>query len=221
MEHDIIEAMNELPADTAGDFNLDALLSGEDAEAAYNRPSARWAGDNRLNVQFEAVPRLDKEASLREKKVIYTEDHYIRITIPGNLTSTVYARVEDGYRARFASRYERWLKTRQNEAMGGTPISEWKEIAPSQKATLTTVGITTVEQLASMESGDRASTYVLGFEELRRKARAYTGTVDDKLTALELEKAKSETEQLKEQIKFLTEQMQSMQSNMGTKQPKV
>ena len=86
----------------------------------------------------------------------------------------------------------------------GTPIDAWQILSDSQKAEFRALNIFTVEQFANLP--DSAGTRIMGFGELRKKARAFVLAQEagEKLVEMQ-DKAKAAIEKDAEQAKVIAE----------------
>ena len=110
-----------------------------------------------MNVHFYIDAVEDQAASEREGYTVYREVEKVRITgfVDG------YGQIDNGakidtiasaqHKARFPEQY-RQFKLDQKEAVAGSPLKMWPAISIASVRTLASIGITTVEQLATVDA---------------------------------------------------------------------
>lgn len=183
---------------------MDTLKDYTDAAVMDESSNARYAGDNKLFVQFymKAVP--NKFKSDQEGRQIFDEKEYIRIIIPGDRNANIDGPVTAEYKMRFADRYRKF-KERGIQAQSGTPLEVWPQMTVGRVAELKALNVYTVEQLATME--DSHAHKIMGFNELRIRAQAFlntaAGDAENTKLAAELEKRDVEIKALREQMNQL------------------
>ena len=108
---------------------------------------------------------------------------------------------------RFKRQFEAYKEGRDTSDLSGTPLTEFPVLTASQRATLESLQIRTVDQLAEVADGDLGN-IGMGARELREKAKAYldsasNGAVTAKLAA-ENERMRDEIDMLRNQVKELS-----------------
>lgn len=187
----------------------ETLRDYTDAAVMDSGQNARFAGDNKLFVQFYIKAVHNKFKSNQEGRPIYDEKEYVRIMIPGDRNSQVDGPVTREYKMRFADRYKKF-KDRGNQAQTGTPLEVWPQMTVGRVAELKSLNIFTVEQLATIDDGHAHK--IMGFHDLRTRAQAFLemaeGDAKNSKLAAELEKRDVEITALKEQMNQLIQGMQ-------------
>lgn len=169
---------------------------------------SRFAGDERLHVQFFRKPVMHPGASREEGRAVYREVDYIRIMTPGDKLSIIERPVDEIDSRRFAARYERW-KAGAGDAVQGTPLSSLPNMTPSKVEEYKFFNITTVEQLAG--APDNVGQKFFGFNEDKRRANAFLEVAKgnapfEKMNA-ELVSRDAKIEELQAQIEAITKMM--------------
>lgn len=181
-------------------------------------------------VQFEQRDIENKEESKKQGKYVGTDIDFVIIT-PAYGKDDVHKTVEswkDGLKVQvesgrishedqlyYLAKYDAWKKG-VDMPLEGTPIKGWPVLSPAQQKLLLSVGILTVEELATVnDEGIRR--IGMGSVELKRKANAWLAQAQDKgpltqkMAALETENTNQHTEidTLKEQVAKLLAQQPS------------
>jgi uncharacterized coiled-coil protein SlyX len=171
---------------------------------------SRFAGDERLFVQFFRKPQLQSGLSQQEGRAIYKEVDYIRIMVPGDKLSIVERPVDSIDERRFADRYAKW-KAGAGSAVEGTPLSSLPKMTPSKVEEYKFFNILTVEQLA--EAADSVGQKFFSFQEDKRAAKAFIelakGNAPIEKMNLELKERDAKIEEMQAQIEALTKMMNS------------
>jgi hypothetical protein len=180
---------------------------------------SRFAGDERLFVQFFRKPQLQSGLSQQEGRAIYKEVDYIRIMVPGDKLSIVERPVDDIDARRFAARYEKW-KAGAGSAVEGTPLSSLPKMTPSKVEEYKFFNILTVEQLA--DAADSVGQKFFSFQEDKRAAKAFIelakGNAPFEKMNEELKERDSKIEELKAQIEAITKMMNSKGKSKKTEE---
>jgi hypothetical protein len=169
--------------------------------------------DKNLHVEFRTEPVYQGFESERQGRPIYKETPYIHIDFPGDRTKTIDRPVDmdgAGDRPSDPDRFPRqWesFKNKQEQVQDGFSITEWPPLSRSQALELKGAKIHTVEQLAALPD---AALVGLGWRELREKAKFFLDSSKEN-TASSLIK---ENEDLRNDIKFLKEQMAELSSTV-------
>lgn len=169
---------------------------------------SRFAGDDKLHVQFFRKPMLQAGLSREEGRAVYREVDFIRIMVPGDKLSIVERPVDSIDERRFAARYERW-KAGAGQAVEGTPLSSLPNMTPSKVEEYKFFNITTVEQLAG--APDSVGQKFFGFNEDKRRANAFLevakGNAPFEKMSQELVARDAKIEEMQAQIEALTKMM--------------
>lgn len=164
--------------------------------------------DSNLWVEFRKEPVKNEMKSESEGRAIFDDVVFIDITFPGDKTKKVVRPVQDSDKERFARQWENFQKGETGDNLTGTRLEEWPLLSRSEIAELKAINIFTVDQLANLP--DSALNW-LGARTYRTKAEAWLKTAKDTSVAVKLahenEVLKGDIEQLKQQIKDLSEQI--------------
>lgn len=148
-------------------------------ESAYNPND----GDATLAVKFEKRPVENKTRTLAEGRPIFEEVDFITIEQPGNKDEVRDHKVRQSDINRFPEHWKRYkARTDNEEALTGTPLSEWPQISRSQVEELTFYHVRTVEQLAAVTDANLQN--MMGGVVMKQKARAFLeqATSNDELS---------------------------------------
>ena len=178
-------------------------------ELAMQGVNSRYAGDNKLLVQFHVLPMLDDSRSAQEGRPMYRDVDHIRIMQPGNKESIVDRPVTEMDIARFRQQYDNW-KAGQEELVEGTPLEAWPEITRAQVEEMRYFNVRTVEQLADM--ADAHAQKFMGINEMRRKARLYRDRAAKNAVSTKLQKELKEKDN---QIAALNEALKDLQTKVA------
>jgi hypothetical protein len=181
-------------------------------------------------VQFEQRDVENKAASAAQGKYVGTDQDFVIIT-PAYGKDDVHKTVEswkedlrlkviDGRipledEQYYLARYDAWKKGTEMP-LNGVPIKGWGVLSPAQQKMLTSIGILTVEDLASVND-EGIKRIGMGAVELKRKANAWMAQLNDKgpLTQ-EIASVKAENDTLKIQVQTLSEQVAKLMANLPT-----
>jgi hypothetical protein len=171
---------------------------------------SRFAGDERLFVQFFRKPQLQPGLSEQEGRAIYKEIDYIRIMVPGDKLSVIERPVDSIDERRFADRYAKW-KAGAGNVIEGTPLASLPKMTPAKVEEYKFFNIHTVEQLA--EAADSVGQKFFGFQEDKRSAKAFMelakGNAPIEKMNEELKERDAKIEELQAQIEAITKMMSS------------
>lgn len=162
---------------------------------------SRFAGDERLHVQFFRKPVMQPGLSREEGRAIYKEIDYIRILTPGDKLSIIERPVDEIDSRRFAARYEKW-KAGAGNVVEGTPLSSLPNMTPSKVEEYKFFNIHTVEALAY--ASDSVGQKFFGFNDDKRRANAF----------LELAKGNAPLEKMNEELKTRDTKIEELQSQL-------
>lgn len=183
---------------------------------------ARWAGDDKLWIQFLYLPMINNEKSNAEGRPIFDDVEHVRILQPGNKESIVVRPVDDMDRRRFRKQYEDW-KADRDRPREGTPLDQWPVLTKGQVEELRYFHVTTVEDLANLS--DSNAQKFAGINMLRRQAQAFVeqakeGAAAQKL-ATELEQRDNEITSLKQAIEEQSRMIQALNAKLFIEPPAV
>jgi|TARA_R110000868_G_scaffold68033_2_gene201355 hypothetical protein len=138
--------------------------------AGWTNESFMEDNRGRMAVFFHAVQRQNNFKSEKEKRPIFEEKIFLKKLVPGDNTLTIDRPMRetdiDEYPVEWA-RYEQ----KKESAPTGTPIDVWTAISETQKAEFKALNIFTIDQFANL--ADIAGNKIMGFNELRDKAKAF------------------------------------------------
>jgi hypothetical protein len=134
--------------------------------------------DNRgkMAVFFHAVQIKNNYKSELEKRPIFEEKIYLKKLVPGDSTLVVDRPMRETDMEEFPIEWARFEQKKEQKA-DGTPIDAWAAISETQKAEFKALHIFTIDQFATLP--DSAGNKIMGFNDLRAKARAFIGSAQD------------------------------------------
>jgi hypothetical protein len=169
--------------------------------------------DNRgkMAVFFHAVQIKNNYKSDLEKRPIFEERIYLKKLVPGDNTLQVDRPMRETDMEEFPIEWARFQQKKEQKA-DGTPIEAWAAISDTQKAEFRALNIFTIDQFATLP--DSAGDKIMGFNDLRAKARAFIGAAQDSQL---MDKIRAETdEKLKDQEAEMAE-LRAMIAELKTK----
>ena len=170
-------------------------------EQAFGGTNARFANDNVLLVKFYVHPKVNQAKSVEAGRPIYEEVDYVSIMQPGNKDSIIMRPATSIDRNRFPEHYKRYKAREDQEAVDGTPLTEWPGISRSQCEELRYMNCRTVEQLVEMS--DSNSQHIMAIGALQEKARKFLERADKDATAAQLQESEERVAKLMERMELL------------------
>lgn len=157
--------------------------------------TAGWTNDNfmednrgKMAVFFHAVQVKNNFKSDVEKRPIFEEKIFIKKLVPGDSTLVIDRPVRETDIEEFPVEWARF-EQKKEQKVAGTPIEAWAIISDTQKAEFKAMHIYTIDQFANLP--DNAGDKIMGFNDLRTKARAFIAAAQD---AAMFDKIRAETD---------------------------
>jgi len=134
--------------------------------------------DNRgkMAVFFHAVQVKNNFKTEMEKRPIFEERIFLKKLVPGDSTLVVDRPMREADMEDYPIEWARFKQKKEQKA-DGTPIDAWIAINDTQKAEFKALHIFTIDQFAKLP--DSAGNKIMGFNDLRAKARAFIGAAQD------------------------------------------
>jgi hypothetical protein len=134
--------------------------------------------DNRgkMAVFFHAVQVRNNFKSDVEKRPIFEERIFIKKLVPGDSTLVVDRPMREQDMEDYPIEWARY-EQKKEQKVAGTPIDAWMAISETQKAEFKALNIFTIDQFANLP--DVAGDKIMGFNDLRSKARAFIMVAQD------------------------------------------
>jgi hypothetical protein len=134
--------------------------------------------DNRgkMAVFFHAVQVRNNIKSDAEKRPIFEERIFIKKLVPGDSTLVVDRPMREQDMEDHPIEWARY-EQKKEQKVAGTPIDAWMAISETQKAEFKALNIFTIDQFANLP--DVAGDKIMGFNDLRSKARAFIMVAQD------------------------------------------
>jgi cell division protein FtsB len=185
-------------------------------------------------VTFETKTIEDRKASREQKKPVFKDQDYARITPPGSRDVQLeklpewFDKIEQDVRGgrlpmqwvdNWRSAYARY-RAGQAIPVDGTPIKGWGLLTGSQQENLVRMNVLTVEALANINA-DAMSHIGMGALELKRRAEGWLAQSKDK-TAISIEIAalKQENDVLKTTVQTLTDKLDTLAKQIDKNKPR-
>jgi hypothetical protein len=178
---------------------------GQATVVGGNGSTVQHGTDDNLRVEFFLHPVENRFRSKKEGRPVFEEKEYIRILIPGDAKTCYEQPVREDDRKRFWKQYEHFKATGRT-ATEGTPVEQWPQLNVSMVATLKSLNIFSVEQLASLPD-IHLPKLGPGARDLQSRAKAFLEMSHDaaaanKLSALEEQNAALQAQNEAMQAKF-------------------
>ena len=134
--------------------------------------------DNRgkMAVFFHAVQVRNNFKSDAEKRPIFEERIFIKKLVPGDSTLVVDRPMREQDMEDHPIEWARY-EQKKEQKVAGTPIDAWMAVSETQKAEFKALNIFTIDQFANLP--DVAGDKIMGFNDLRSKARAFIMVAQD------------------------------------------
>ena len=120
-------------------------------------------------IFFRAVQVANGYRSTVEGRPVFTEKTYITKLVPGDTKVIIDRPMRDQDKEDYPVEWARWEQKKTN-TIPGIPLDSWIAISDTQKAEFKALNITTIDQFAQLP--DSSGLNIMGFNELREKARA-------------------------------------------------
>lgn len=177
---------------------------------AMGGQAGRHQGDEHLLVRFYMHPAQDKRASAEEGRPIFKDVPYVHIMQPGNKENIIHRKATDMDKQRFAEHFRKFEARENQEAMEGTPLSEWPGMTRSQAEELKFYNVLTVEQLVGMS--DTNAQNFRGMGELRNRAKAFLDSSKEAAGAEALAVATKRNEELEATVADMASRLAALES---------
>lgn len=154
--------------------------------------------DAQLHVEFYTY---DKDGEYKDKP-------FVRIMVPGDKTNVIDQPARDDHKRRFQRQWLTFQMENSGAQVIGIPLSDWhrerpEELTDGQLQELIILKFMSVEQLARASDAQVAKVG-MGAAGLRERARVYLGSRNSQIAGAEMQKQKSEIEELKAMVAQLS-----------------
>lgn len=171
------------------------------------------AGGGKLVILFHTVQKKNEYKSTLENRPVFEERIHITKIVPGDNKLVIDRPLREVDKQEFAMEWTHWERTRENR-MPGIPIEHWHSINDTQKAEFKALKIYTVEQFANLP--DSAAEKIMGFYELRQKAKVFLEAGKD---AELIARIKKDSEEKVNKLEAQLMQMMAEMEEMKKAQP--
>ena len=146
-------------------------------EAGWRNEAFREGQQGKMMVFFYlGKPEKDNFKSAQEGRVVMYQRPFIKKLMPGQNTHVHDQPATEKDKEEYA---QEWARYEQKETVRavGTPLEMWHEISEVRAAELKYLNVFTVDQLANL--ADSAGDKIMGFNDLRAKAKAFLSGAKD------------------------------------------
>jgi hypothetical protein len=144
--------------------------------AGWTDESFMESNRGKMAVFFHAVQVQNNFKTALEKRPIFEEKIFLKKLVPGDNTLTIDRPMREQDIEDFPVEWARY-EQKKEAAVPGTPIEVWNVISETQKAEFKALNIFTIDQFAQLS--DIAGNRIMGFNDLRDKARAFIAAAED------------------------------------------
>jgi hypothetical protein len=144
--------------------------------AGWTDESFMESNRGKMAVFFHAVQVQNNFKTALEKRPIFEEKIFLKKLVPGDNTLTIDRPMREQDMEDFPVEWARY-EQKKEAAVPGTPIEVWNVISETQKAEFKALNIFTIDQFAQLS--DIAGNRIMGFNDLRDKARAFIAAAED------------------------------------------
>jgi hypothetical protein len=156
--------------------------------AGWTDESFMESNRGKMAVFFHAVQVQNNFKTAEEKRPIFQERIFLKKLVPGDNTLTIDRPMREQDIEDFPVEWARF-EQKKEATVPGTPIEVWSVISETQKAEFKALNIFTIDQFAQLS--DIAGNKIMGFNDLRDKARAFIAAAQDSQM---FDKIRAETE---------------------------
>lgn len=155
------------------------------AFAVIGESGVDFAAMNKGITPLFFTQHLPNEAETAKAGTLRTTEHeFVRLLCAGDNWSAPVHPVTDDIKERFAEHYEKWTKTRTNDHIAGTPLSQWPLANTGFVMEMKALNIRSIEDLAAVP--DTAISKINNGRQLRERAQAWLDANKDAGTAARL-----------------------------------
>jgi hypothetical protein len=144
--------------------------------AGWTDESFMESNRGKMAVFFHAVQVQNNFLTAQEKRPIFQERIFLKKLVPGDNTLTIDRPMREQDIEDYPVEWARF-EQKKEAAVAGTPIEVWNAISETQKAEFKALNIFTIDQFAQL--ADIAGNKIMGFNDLREKARAFIAASQD------------------------------------------
>lgn len=144
--------------------------------AGWTDESFMESNRGKMAVFFHAVQVQNNFLTTQEKRPIFQERIFLKKLVPGDNTLTIDRPMREQDIEDYPVEWARF-EQKKEATVAGTPIEVWNAISETQKAEFKALNIFTIDQFAQL--ADIAGNKIMGFNDLREKARAFIAASQD------------------------------------------
>ena len=144
--------------------------------AGWTDESFMESNRGKMAVFFHAVQVQNNFLTVQEKRPIFQERIFLKKLVPGDNTLTIDRPMREQDIEDYPVEWARF-EQKKEATVAGTPIEVWNAISETQKAEFKALNIFTIDQFAQL--ADIAGNKIMGFNDLREKARAFIAASQD------------------------------------------
>lgn len=160
-------------------------------EAGWRNEAFTESNAGKMFVFFHTVQRKNNFKSKTEGRPVFEAKIHIKKLVPGDNSLLIDRPMRETDAEEFPQEWARFQQ-KQEVVASGTPIAAWGVLTDTQQAEFRAMNIFTVDQLANLP--DSGASKIMGFNDLRTKARAFllASKDSDLLAKAQAEKEASE-----------------------------
>jgi len=144
--------------------------------AGWTDESFMESNRGKMAVFFHAVQVQNNFLTAQEKRPIFQERIFLKKLVPGDNTLTIDRPMREQDIEDYPVEWARF-EQKKEATVAGTPLEVWNAISETQKAEFKALNIFTIDQFAQL--ADIAGNKIMGFNDLREKARAFIAASQD------------------------------------------
>lgn len=186
------------------------MLDTEIFDTKYLPPGQEqvYRGPDTAIPHFYLRQVRDEAATLASGSVVYKEEEFVRIRIPGDRFNVIDTNVSDHHRQRWPRQYEAF-KAKKEQKVEGFPLEAWPVASPAVVSSLAEIHIQTVEQLANM--AETGLPKMQGIREIQMRAREFITAKADSASVIKLQRT---MEDQRKQLELRDEAIQQLQRRL-------
>ncbi|MFK7943730.1 MAG: hypothetical protein AB8B85_12570 [Paracoccaceae bacterium] len=186
-----------------------AIRPGHVVPMDFDVPSADALPRSNSGViaQFYSDSVIDGPASVEAGRLVYKNEEFVTITVPGEAGTNVTQKVTDRHRQMYPDQYAHFQRGAAEDFVEGTPLAEWPLIGRAMVMNLKVMNVYSVEQLAAMSDSNLMSVG-MGGTQLRQKAIEWLGMASDSAAPM---RVASENTALLQEVANLRAQLTTLQ----------
>ena len=145
-------------------------------EAGWRNEAFQEGPAGKMLVFFYTTTKKNNFQSAEQKRPVFVSKTHIKKIVPGDTKLVIDRPMRELDKEEFPVEWARF-EQKQANIIPGTPLEMWDVLSDTQKAELKALNIFTIDQMANLP--DSAGAQIMGFHDLRTKARAFIMAAKD------------------------------------------